>query len=121
MELLPGVRADSAGTHLAGPDYVAIAVTATGGTTTDTELDEHAPQGFDVIGHPAGPPAEDSVEAAVAGREPVLLDLRAARGVTGLPGRIRHVTTHLAVDLPVAFDGVVCLPGMMPAELTTPR
>ncbi|WP_162788353.1 erythromycin esterase family protein [Amycolatopsis albispora] len=85
MELLPGIHADSAGTHLAGPDYVAIAVTATVGTTTDTELNENAPQGFDVVPHPAGPPAEDSIEAAVAGEEPVLLDLRAARAATGLP------------------------------------
>ncbi|QFU89261.1 erythromycin esterase family protein [Amycolatopsis sp. YIM 10] len=124
MELLPGIRADSAGTHLAGPDYVAIGVTATGGTTTDTELDDHAPEGFDVVGRPAGPPAEDSIEAAVAGQEPVLLDLRAARGAAGdtdIPGRIRHVTTHLAVDLPAAFDAVVCLPGMTPDPLTTPR
>ncbi|MBN6042066.1 erythromycin esterase family protein [Amycolatopsis sp. 195334CR] len=273
MELLPGIRAESAGTHLAGPAYVAIAVTATGGTTTDTELDEEAPQGFTVVGHPAGPPAEDSVEAAVTGQEPVLLDLRAARlteageapvladvqaaraaeagpaaadrrvpraaeagqdraaadrrtvlaaeaaqdpvladvraarpGGAGqdsaaadrraalatdagqepapadvratrvteggqepgspdlratrvteggqepgspdlraaratedgqepgpsdlqalqateaaIPRRIRHVTTHLAVDLPAAFDGVVCLPAMTPDDLTTPR
>lgn len=122
MQLLPGIRARSAGSHLAadlGADYVALGVTARTGTTTDARLDEGAPDGIDVLASPLGPPAEDSVERAVAdslpGDEPVLLDLRPARG-TPWPASIRHATTHTPVDVTAAFDGLACLPAMSPSS-----
>jgi erythromycin esterase len=122
MQLLPGVRARSAGTYLAadlGADYVAIGVTARAGSTTDVRLDEHARQGFQVLARPLDPPAEGSVEQAVEqsvpGDEPVLLDLRRARGTAG-PSTIRHAFTDARVDVLAAFDGIACLPAMNPSS-----
>ncbi|MFD2398478.1 erythromycin esterase family protein [Prauserella oleivorans] len=121
MQLVPGVHAPSTGTYLAaelGSDYVAIGVTALDGTTTTARLADDAPAGLEVLSAPLEPPGEGSVEHAVArstpGDEPVLLDLRPARGRPG-PTSIRHVTTETPVDVLAAFDGLVCLPAMSPA------
>lgn len=122
MRLLPGVRAWSVGGYLAadlGADYFVLGVTARGGTTTDVRLDGQARQGFEVFARPLGPPAEGSVEQAVEesvpGDEPVLLDLRAARGAAG-PSAIRHASTNAPVDVLAAFDGLACLPAMSPSS-----
>lgn len=127
MQLLPGVRAWSAGGYLAadlGADYFALGVTARGGTTTDVRLDEQARQGFEVFARRLGPPAEGSVEQAVEesvpGDEPVLLDLRPARGTAG-PSTIRHASTDAPVDVPAAFDGLACLPAMSPSSFVLPE
>jgi erythromycin esterase len=117
MQLLPGVRARSAGSYLTaelGSDYVVLGVTAREGRTTDVRLDERAPRGFEVFSRPLGPPAVDSVERAVEECGPVLLDLRSARGTAG-PSSIRYVTTHMALDVAEAFDALACLPTMSPS------
>ncbi|PXY22698.1 erythromycin esterase family protein [Prauserella muralis] len=116
MRLLPNVVARPAGAYLAeelGEDYLAVGVTALGGTTADAQVDDNARLGFTVGEQPLGPPAEDSVEHAIAGEglaaEPVLLDLRPARGANG-PSSIRHVAAHAPVDVLAAFDALICLP-----------
>ncbi|WP_158884149.1 erythromycin esterase family protein [Amycolatopsis anabasis] len=123
MELLPGVRMRSTGSYLAddlGADYFALGVTARGGSTADMRLDEDARLGIEVLARSLDPPAEDSVERAVEatspGDEPVLLDLRPARGSTLGPASIRHVHTHVPVDVVTAFDGLACLPKMSPSS-----
>ena len=62
---------------------------------------------------PLGEAAPDSVERAVAdaglGADPVLLDLRPARGLPG-PGSIRHASTHIPVDVAAGYDALFCLP-----------
>lgn len=123
MHLLPGVRARSAGTYLAaelGADYVVLGVTALAGSTTDVRLDGRARQGFEVFARPLDPPAENSVEQAVhesvASDEPVLLDLRPARGTSG-PSAIRHTYTTAPVDVLAAYDLLAWLPTMSPSSL----
>lgn len=127
MQLVPGVRACSAGCYLAGDlgaDYVVLGVTALAGSTTDLRLDDQARQGFEVVGRPLDPPAADSVERAVAdslpGDEPVLLDLRPARGTAG-PSAIRHAYITMPVDVPEAFDALACLPTMSPSSFVLPE
>ncbi|MEJ2887857.1 erythromycin esterase family protein [Actinomycetospora aeridis] len=113
---LPGVSAPSAGTLLAetfGDDYVVLGITAVGGSTTGLALDDGARHGIVLSTDALPEPAPDSVEQAVVdaglGAEPVLLDLRAARGATG-PASIRHATTHIPVDVAAGYDAVFCLP-----------
>ncbi|MEJ2862488.1 erythromycin esterase family protein [Actinomycetospora flava] len=113
---LPGVSAPSTGTLLAeslGDDYVVLGLTALAGSTTGLALDDTARHGIVLSSEPLGEPAPDSVEQAVAdaglGADPVLLDLRAARGLPG-PGSIRHATTHIPVDVAAGYDAVLCLP-----------
>ncbi|MER7015613.1 erythromycin esterase family protein [Saccharopolyspora sp. NPDC000359] len=116
MQLVPGVQAWSLGSYLAaefGADYRAIGVTAHAGTTADMHLDDQARLGIGVRARPLEPVAEGSVEQAVGGAEPVLLDLRSA--TTG-PTSIRHVTTTLPLDVAAAFDAVVCLPEVRPSS-----
>lgn len=127
MQLVAGVRARSAGSYLAadlGADYVVLGVTACAGATTDVRLDERARQGFEVVTRPLDPPAEGSVERAVAesvaGDEPVLLDLRPARGTPG-PSAIRHAYTTMPVDVLSAYDGLACLPAMRPSAFMLPE
>lgn len=122
MELLPGVRMRSAGNYLAaelGSDYVALGVTALNGDTTDLRLNEQARAGFDVVSRPLEPPMPGSVEHAVSegapGDEPLLLDLRPARGETG-PTHIRHAYMHVPVDVLAAYDGLICLPSSSPSS-----
>ncbi|MCI2423193.1 erythromycin esterase family protein [Saccharopolyspora sp. K220] len=126
MELVPGVRFPSAGSYLAadlGADYVVLGITARAGSTTDLRLDEDARLGFEVVTRQLDPPAEDSVEQAVAERVPddaaVLLDLRPARGCTG-PSAIRHAYLNTPVDVLAAFDGLACLPTMSPSSFVQP-
>ncbi|GAA4903612.1 erythromycin esterase [Actinomycetospora succinea] len=113
---MPGVSAPSAGTLLAeayGEDYVVVGLTAVGGSTTGLALDETARHGIVLSSEPLGEPASGSVEEAVVdaglGAEPVVLDLRPARGAPG-PTSIRHATTHIPVDVAAGYDAVVCLP-----------
>lgn len=122
MQLVPGVSSPSAGTYLAvelGADYVVLGVTALAGSTTDGRLDERARHGIEVVTRPLAPPADGSVEQAVAesvpGDEPVLLDLRPARGTDG-PSSIRHAYLDMPVDVLAAFDGLACLPTMSPSS-----
>lgn len=126
MQLVPGTRARTVGCYLAyelGTDYLAIGVTALTGETADARLDERSAQGIELFARRLDPPAEDSVERAVADSgavdEPVLLDLRPARG-TASPSSIRHVTTHLPVDVAAAFDLLICLPEMHPSSIAHP-
>ncbi|MFJ1551415.1 erythromycin esterase family protein [Streptomyces sp. NPDC088246] len=122
MQLIPPALTPSAGSYFAaslGAEYVAVGVTARTGTATDVRLDERARQGFEVVSRPLGPPAPDSVEEAVEesapGDEPVLLDLRPARGGAG-PSAIRHAYTDVPVDVLAAFDLLACLPTMSPSS-----
>jgi erythromycin esterase len=126
LQLVPGVSARSAGSYLAadlGADYVVLGVTACGGTTTDVRLDPEAPVGFEVLARPLDPPADDSVERAVAQSVPdgeeVLLDLRPARDAPG-PGSIRHAHLHVPVDVVAAYDAIACLPRMSPSSFVRP-
>ncbi|MDD7966849.1 erythromycin esterase family protein [Actinomycetospora lemnae] len=118
---LPGVAAPSAGTLLAaelGDDYAVLGITALAGTTTGLALDDTARHGIALSTDPLPDPAPDSVERAVLdaglGADPVLLDLRAARGGEG-PGSIRHATTHIPVDVAAGYDAVICLPEQSPS------
>lgn len=118
---LPGVSARSAGTYLAeefGDDYVVVGLTALTGTTPGLALDDTARHGIAVHTETLGDPAPDGVEHAVAaaglGSEPVLLDLRPARGAPG-PTAIRHATTHVPVDVLTGYDALYCLPHQHPA------
>lgn len=121
LELIPGIRARSAGNYLAtdlGEDYRVLGITAVTGTTTDLRLNEHAREGFEVLSRPLDPPDEHSVERAVADvspEDPVLLDLRPVRGDPG-PSTIRHAWTHMSVDVARAFDALACLPRMRPSS-----
>lgn len=125
LELIPGIRAHSAGSYLAadlGADYRVLGITAVAGTTTDLRLNEHARGGFEVLSRPLDPPDEHSVERAVADVSPeeaVLLDLRPARGDPG-PSTIRHAWTHMSIDVARAFDALVCLPRMRPSSHIPP-
>jgi erythromycin esterase len=122
MQLLPGIQARSAGSYLTaelGADYVVLGVTALAGSTTDVRLDSSARQGFEVLARPLDSPSANSVERAIEETlprdEPVVLDLRPARGVTG-PATIRHACTEVPLDVSAAFDGLVCLPMMSPSS-----
>jgi erythromycin esterase len=122
LELIPGVRARSAGSYLAaelGDDYFVLGATARTGSTTDVRLNEQARVGFDVVTRPLGPPEPGSVEHAVGedtpAEESVLLDLRPAKGAAG-PTTIRHAHLHAAVDVVDAFDALACLPTMRPSS-----
>lgn len=126
MQLLPGVWARTAGCYLAdelGADYLAVGVTALAGETAEARLDERARQGFELLSRRLGPPAEDSVERAIADSGavdgPVQLDLRSARGTAG-PSSMRHVSDHVPVDVAAAFDLLVCLPQMHPGSIARP-
>jgi len=117
----PGVTASSAGTLLAeelGDDYVVVGLTALAGATPGLALDDTARHGIAVHTEPLGEPAPDSVEQAVIdaglGAEPVLLDLRPARGGAG-PAAIRHATAHIPVDVCAGYDALWCLPAQEPA------
>jgi erythromycin esterase len=125
MQLVPGVRARSAGCYLAADldtDYFVLGVTARAGVTTEPRLDGRARLGFEVVARPLDAPAADSVEQAVQdslpGDEPVLLDLRAVRGSAGLSA-IRHAHLNVPVDVPAAFDALACLPRTHPSSFVS--
>ncbi|WP_158888863.1 erythromycin esterase family protein [Amycolatopsis anabasis] len=114
--LLPTLTAPLLGSHLAdefGPDYFTLALTAGTGTTTGLAPAPDARLGFRVYEEKLGEPEPGSVEAALAGRGPSLVDLRAARA-RGIPGpeRIRHAHMYSEVDVVQAFDALVYLPEM---------
>nr|WP_062401395.1 erythromycin esterase family protein [Pseudonocardia sp. AL041005-10] len=118
---LPGVSAASAGTYLAeefGDDYVVIGLTALTGSTPGLALDGAERHGIalhtEVLGDPPPGSIERAVAAAGLGREPVLLDLRPARGLQG-PISIRHATTQVPIDVLSGYDALYCLPHQQPA------
>ncbi|WP_328607254.1 erythromycin esterase family protein [Amycolatopsis sp. NBC_00345] len=113
---MPSMRFPSAGTHLAaelGDDYFALGVTAGVGTTTGLTPDDSKRLGFRVHEDELPPPAEGSVEAALAEPGSCLVDLRAnrAKGVTG-PSSMRHAHLFTPLDVVQAFDALVHLPRM---------
>lgn len=123
FEFLPGVSAPSTGTHLAreyGEDYRVIGATALVGSTTGLALDDDQRHGIAMHAEPLGDPAPGSIEHAVAeagyADDPVLLDLRPARGAAG-PESIRHATTHIPVDVLAGYDALFCLPHQQVADL----
>lgn len=104
---MPGMTAPSAGTHLAaelGDRYFALALTAVSGTTTGLVPDEGARLGFRMFEQALDAPAEGSVEAVLAAEAPCAVARPAASS-------IRHAHMTVAVDVPSAFDAVVCLKG----------
>jgi erythromycin esterase len=104
---MPGMTAPSAGTHLAaelGDRYFALALTAVSGTTTGLVTEETAPLGFRMFEQALGEPPEGSVEAALAGDAPCVVARAAGSS-------IRHAHASVPVDVPAAFDAVVCLKG----------
>jgi erythromycin esterase len=106
-----------AGTHLAdalGEDYVAIAGTATRGTTTTRAPDPDAPGGVAVLDVELAEPEDGSVEALLPG--PVIADLRGARGRMPGPDRIRLMDTYQRTAVLDAFDLVAVLDRVSPAE-----
>ncbi|GAB3379108.1 erythromycin esterase family protein [Amycolatopsis echigonensis] len=113
---LPNMTFPSAGTHLAaefGDDYFALGLTAGTGTTTGLEPDESERLGFRVFEQELEPPVEGSVEAALAGAGPCVVDLRQdrAQGQAG-PSSMRHAHMFTKVDVVQAFDALVYLPTM---------
>ncbi|WP_406642221.1 erythromycin esterase family protein [Amycolatopsis sp. WGS_07] len=113
---LPTMTFPSAGTHLAaefGDDYFALGLTAGTGTTTGLEPDESERLGFRVYAQELEPPVEGSVEAALAGADPCVVDLRQdrAQGLTG-SSSMRHAHMFTKVDVVQAFDALVYLPTM---------
>ncbi|MDT8915617.1 erythromycin esterase family protein [Amycolatopsis sp. PS_44_ISF1] len=110
------MRFPSAGTHLAaelGDDYFTLGVTAGAGTTTGLTPDDGERLGFRVHENELPPPAEGSVEAALAESGSCLVDLRANRGKGGSgPSSIRHAHLFTPVDVGEAFDALVHLPRM---------
>jgi erythromycin esterase len=121
FSFMPGVSAPSAGTYLAeayGDDYVVVGLTALAGSTPGLALDDAERHGIALHTDPLGDPAPDGVEQAVLGAglggEPVLLDLRPARGAPG-PTSIRHATTHIPVDVLAGYDALYCLPSQSPS------
>ncbi|WP_328305285.1 erythromycin esterase family protein [Actinomycetospora sp. NBC_00405] len=122
---MPGVSAPSAGTALAqahGDGYVVVGLTALTGATPGFTLDDAERHGIALHTDPLADPEPGSVEQAVLdaglGAEPVLLDLRAARGTPG-PTSIRHATTHIPVDVLAGYDALYCLPRQEPAAHIT--
>ncbi|MEV4604455.1 erythromycin esterase family protein [Amycolatopsis sp. NPDC049253] len=112
----PGMVFPSAGTHLAaefGDDYFTLGVTAGSGTTSGLTPDESERLGFRVHTEELPPPADDSVEATLAGSDACLVDLRANRvkGVAG-PTSVRHAHMFTQVDVVQTFDALVYLPTM---------
>ena len=122
---MPGVSAPSAGTALAeayGDDYVVVGLTALTGSTPGLALDDAERHGIALHTDPLPDPEPGSIEQTVLdaglGAEPVLLDLRAARGAPG-PTSIRHATTHIPVDVLAGYDALYCLPHQEPAAHIT--
>jgi erythromycin esterase len=117
---VPGFTVSGLGHHLArtlGTDFVSVAVTATGGRTVGRTRDATDPAGFRIVGVDLDPPAQDSVEAAFAGlAEPRILDLRPARGRLTVPERMRVSENYLSTPTADAYDLVVTLPTITPAE-----
>jgi erythromycin esterase len=105
------------GYHLAqalGDDYVAIAATSNHGRTAQIQPDPTHPLGFQIQDLPLPPPADGSVEAALATRAALAIaDLRAARPDVGDAesfGRLRMEGYFTDVPVFDAFDAVAAIP-----------
>jgi erythromycin esterase len=116
--VLPWGPVHVTGTHLAdalGDDYVAIAGTATAGTTTTRVPDPDDPSGVAVVDVALGDPEDGSIEALLPG--PAIADLRGARGRMPGPDRLRLMDTYQHTPVLDAFDLVAVLDRVSP----TPR
>jgi erythromycin esterase len=105
------------GYHLAqalGDDYVAIAATSLRGRTAQIQPDPTHPLGFQIQDLPLPPPADGSLEAALATQAPLAIaDLRAARPAIGDAasfGRLRMEGYFTDVPVFDAFDAVAAIP-----------
>jgi erythromycin esterase len=105
------------GYHLAqalGADYLAIAATSTGGRTAQIQPDPSHPLGFQIQDLPLPPPADGSVEAALATQAPLTIaDLRAARAAVHDAEAFQRLRMEgYFTDVPVfdAFDAVAAVP-----------
>ena len=108
---LPGITVPTMGHRLAerlGDAYVAIGVTAVAGTTPTRRRDPSAPGGVAVTGVELPAPRAGSVEAAGPG---MLL-----RDSFGTASSIRVLDGWQETDVPAAYDVVVTLPEISPAE-----
>jgi erythromycin esterase len=114
---LPGGALPVTGSHLAawlGDAYVAIAGTATAGTTTTRRADPEAAGGVAVVDVALDEPVDGSIEALLTG--PAVVDLRDARGRMPGPDRIRVMDTYQPTPVLDAFDLVAVLPRISPAD-----
>jgi erythromycin esterase len=116
----PAFHVSPMGHHLAhrlGGDYVAVAVTAVGGRTSTRRLNPEVPGSVEVVGADLEPGAPGSVEAAFGeAGGPRLLDVREARGRMAGPSRIRLMDSYQETPVLDAFDLMVTLPEITPAE-----
>ena len=116
----PAFNVSPMGHHLAhrlGGDYLAVAVTAIGGRTSTRRLNPELPGSVEVVGADLEAGVPGSVEAAfgeVSG--PRLLDVREARGRMAGPSRIRLMDSYQETPVLDAFDLVVTLSKITPAE-----
>lgn len=102
-----------------GTGYVAVGVTAHGGTTTGITVDGSGDFGATL--HAAGLPAPepDSIEYALGATGPVLLDLRLAEHAAETPCSLRHVDFFAPTPVYDAFDALVHLPTIQPSSFVT--
>ena len=116
----PAFNVSPMGHHLAhrlGGDYLAVAVTAIGGRTSTRRLNPELPGSVEVVGADLEPGVPGSVEAAFGeAGGPRLLDLREARGRMAGPSRIRLMDSYQETSIIDAFDLMVTLPEITPAE-----
>ena len=114
---LPGITVPTMGHRLAerfGDAYVAIAVTAVAGVTPTRRRDPSAPGGVAVTGAQLPAPREGSVEAAGPG-------LHDVRGGSGGATAIRVLDGWQETDVAAAYDVVLTLPTISPAEQVSGR
>jgi erythromycin esterase len=114
---LPTGPVPVAGVHLAdrlGDAYVAIAATATAGTTTTRRRDPAVAGGVAVVDAELAEPEDGSIEALLPG--PAIVDLRGARGRMPGPDRIRVLDAYQPTPVLDAFDMVAVLPRISPAD-----
>lgn len=120
----PAFTVSPTGHHLAhrlGDDYLAVAVTAAGGRTSTRRINPEMPGSVEVVGADLVPGVPGSVEAAFGERsEARLVDVREARGRMDGPSRIRLMDSYQETPVLDAFDLVVTLPRITPAEQVSP-
>ena len=116
----PAFPLSAAGHHLAtrlGDDYLVIAGTCTAGRTSTHRRDPGRPGGVAITAAELPPPAEGSVEAALAAVPgPHVVDLRGARGLAAAPHRIRIMADYQEAPIPQAYDLVVNIPEVSTTE-----
>ncbi|MEU6132971.1 erythromycin esterase family protein [Saccharopolyspora sp. NPDC047091] len=109
-EVVPaGAQLDS----VLGAGYRAVAVTCEAGTTTGLTMDAAAPGGLWLHEAPLPPVEVGSVEAWLAGRGAVGVDVR---GLREGPSSIRHAEGFVATPVAAAFDAVVQVPRVRPSD-----